>query len=224
MSCLERQSRGRMTAALPGSPATEGAGSLEVRWIFPGQLDAVVAGWFGRFPIGVDSREDSYLLDPDLRGLSVKVRAGGALEVKVYGGSPGILDVRGRSCGRIQSWQKWSFPFSPLRPGGDPAGWRPVGKRRLITWFSLDSGRSVAGTARPTGQPGCAVELTEVSMGGQAWWSLGFEATGPASLLRSGLETTAVLVFAQALPGVEFAMDNSRSYAEWLGRRQGSRQ
>jgi hypothetical protein len=225
MSCLERQSRGRMTAALPGSSVTEGARSLEVRWIFPGQLDAVVAGWFGRFPAGVDSREDSYLLDPDLRGLSVKVRAGGALEVKVYGGSPGILDVPGRARGRIQSWQKWSFPFSPLLPGGgDPAGWRPVGKRRLITRFSLDSGRSVAGTARPTGQPGCAVELTEVSMVGQVWWSVGFEATGPASLLHSGLEATAELVFALALPGVEFSMDNSRSYAEWLGRRQGSRQ
>ena len=222
MSCLERQSRGRMTAAWPGGSVTEGARSLEVRWIFPGQLDAVVAGWFGRFPAGVDSREDSYLLDPDLHGLSVKVRAGGALEVKVYGGSPGILDVPGRARGRIQSWQKWSFAFSPLLPGGvDLAGWRPVGKRRLITRFSLDSGRSIAGTARPTGQPGCAVELTEVSMGGQAWWSVGFEATGPASLLRSGLEATAELVFAQALPGVEFGMENSRSYAEWLGRRQG---
>jgi len=209
---------------LPGSSVTEGARSLEVRWIFPGQLDAVVAGWFGRFPAGVDSREDSYLLDPDLHGLSVKVRAGGALEVKVYGGSPGMLDVPGRACGRIQSWRKWSFPFSPLLPGGgDLAGWRPVGKRRLITRFSLDSGRSIAGSA-PTGQPGCAVELTEVSMGGQVWWSVGFEATGPASLLRSRLEATAMLVFAQALPGVEFGMDNSRSYAEWLGRRQGSRQ
>jgi hypothetical protein len=56
-----------MTAALPGSSVTEGAGSLEVRWISPGQLDAAVARWFGRFPAGVDSCEDSYLLDPDLR-------------------------------------------------------------------------------------------------------------------------------------------------------------
>jgi len=110
-----------MTAALPGSSVTEGVRSLEVRWIFPGQLDAMVTGWLGRFPLGVDSREDSYLLDPDLHGLSVKVRAGGALEVKVYGGSPGILDVPGRARGRIQSWQKWSFPFSPILPGGgDP--------------------------------------------------------------------------------------------------------
>jgi hypothetical protein len=66
------------------------------------------------------------------------------------------------------------------------------------------------------------VELTEVRMGGQDWWTLGFEATGPASLLRSALEATAALVFAQALPGgVEPSPDESRSYAEWLGQRPG---
>jgi hypothetical protein len=49
--------------------------------IFPGQLETAVARWFGRFPVGVESREDSYLLDPLLPGLSVKIRGGRALEV-----------------------------------------------------------------------------------------------------------------------------------------------
>ena len=35
---------------------------------------------------------------------------------------------------------------------------------------------------------GCEVELTEVRVGGQDWWTLGFEATGPADLLRSQLQ------------------------------------
>jgi hypothetical protein len=69
----------------------------------------------------------------------------------------------------------------------------------------------------------CEVELTEVRAGGQDWWTLGFEATGPADLLRSELEATAALVFAQALPGgVEPGPDESRSYAEWLGQRPGA--
>jgi hypothetical protein len=67
-----------MTAEPPQSPATEGVRSLEVRWMFPGQLEAAVARWFGRFPARTESREDTYLLDPQLRGLSVKVRGGGA--------------------------------------------------------------------------------------------------------------------------------------------------
>ena len=95
-----------------------------------------MAGWFGRFPARTESRRDTYLLDPRLRGLSVKVRGGGALEVKAYRGSPRILEVAGRVRGRMESWQKWSFPCSPLLPGSaGPAGWRPVRKRRRISRF-----------------------------------------------------------------------------------------
>ena len=63
-----------IAAPQPESLITDGVRSLEVRWIFPGQLEAVVAGWFGQFPAAVESREDTYLLDPRLRRLSVKIR------------------------------------------------------------------------------------------------------------------------------------------------------
>jgi len=76
-----------MTAQPPDSPAAQAIRSLEVRWIFPGQLAAEVAGWFGRFPARTETREDTYLLDPCLPGLSVKVRGGGALEVKATAGA-----------------------------------------------------------------------------------------------------------------------------------------
>jgi hypothetical protein len=213
-----------MAAAQPESPVIEGVRSLEVRWIFPGQLEAAVTGWFGRFPARVESREDRYLLDPQLRGLSVKVRGGGALEVKVYRGSPGILEVPGRARGRLESWQKWSFPCGPLSLDSvDPAGWRPVSKRRRISRFPLASGRIVAHPQGLGGEPGCEVELTAVRTRGQDWWTLGFEATGPADLLRGELEATAALVFAQVLPGgVAPGPDDSRSYAGWLSRRPGA--
>ena len=213
-----------MTTEPPHSPVTEGVRSLEVRWIFPGQLEAVVAGWFGRFPAGTESREDTYLLDPRLRGLSVKVRGGGALEVKAYRGSPGILEVAGRARGRLESWQKWSFPVSPPRPDGHAAaGWTPVRKRRRISRFWLASGQVVARGPGLGEGPRCEVELTEVRTSGRDWWTLGFEATGPADLLRSALEATAALVFTEALPGgVEPGPDDSRSYAQWLGQCPGA--
>jgi hypothetical protein len=67
------------------------------------------------------------------------------------------------------------------------------------------------------------MELTEIHTSGQDWWTLGFEATGPADLLRSALQATAALVFAHALPGgVQPGTDESRSYAEWLSRRPGA--
>ena len=213
-----------MTAEPPESPVTEAVRSLEVRWIFPGQLEAAVAGWFGRFPARTESRRDTYLLDPQLRGLSVKVRGGGALEVKAYRGSPGILEVAGRARGRMESWQKWSFPCSPLRPGSaGPAGWRPVRKRRRISRFPPASGQLEARARELGQQPRCEVELTEVRTRDQDWWTLGFEATGPADLLRSELEATAAFVFAHALPGhMEFGPDEARSYAEWVGQRPGA--
>lgn len=207
-----------MNAALLESPVTEGIPSLEVRWMFPGQLETAVAEWFGRFPAETESRQDIYLLDPDMPGLSVKVRAGRALEVKAYRGSPGALDLAGRAQGRMQFWQKWSFPFGlPGQDIGHPAGWRPVYKRRRVSWFSLTGERIEAGSRRLAPEPGCAVELTEICSNGKAWWSLGFEALGPADLLRGELEATAAVVFEQALPGgVEPAISDSRSYAEWL--------
>ena len=207
-----------MTGEPPENPLTGAARSLEVRWIFPGQLETAMARWFARFPVRMESREDTYLLDPQLRGLSVKVRGGGALEVKVYCGSPGILEVAGRARGRMESWQKWSFPVSPLGPdSGNPVGWRQVRKRRRISRFSLASGQLEARGRGLGEQPRCDAELTEVHTRGQDWWTLGFEATGPADLLPSELQATAALVFAQALPGdMKPGLQDSGSYAEWL--------
>jgi hypothetical protein len=212
-----------MTAAQAESLGTEGARSLEVRWIFRGQLAAAVAGWFGRFPAETTAVEDVYLLDPHLPGLSVKVRGGRALEVKVYRGSPGLLEVAGRARGRLESWQKWSFPHAP--PSQDsyaPAGWQPVSKSRRISRFSLAGGPARARSPGLGQEPGCAVELTEVHTRGGTWWTLGFEATGPASTLRTELEAAAAQVFAEPPPGgVELGIDDSTSYARWLrGRRE----
>ena len=212
-----------MTTAQPEGLGSGGVRSLEVRWIFPGQLAPAVAGWFGRFSARTTALDDAYLLEPDLPGLSVKVRAGQALEVKAYRGSPGLLEVTGRARGRLESWQKWSFPCDqPSQGRGDPAGWRLVSKRRRISWFSL-AGMSARSCLPEPGEGGCAAELTEIHTDGEAWWTLGFEATGPASLLRSELQAAAALVFAQALPaGAEPGMDDSRSYQQWLRRRLGA--
>jgi hypothetical protein len=211
-----------MTAEPPDRPVTKAIRTLEVRWIFPGQLETAVAGWFARFPATVESREDSYLLDPQLRGLSVKVRGGRALEVKVYLGSPGILDLAGRAVGRMQDWEKWSFPCGSLNQGSArPAGWQPVRKQRRISRFSSASGPVTGHALGPCAEPHCEVELTDIRTSGQDWWTLGFEATGPADLLHSELQAIAALVFAQPIPGgVEAGPRESRSYLEWLGQQR----
>jgi hypothetical protein len=135
-----------------------------------------------------------------------------------------MLAVAGRARGQMESWQKWSFPFRPLgQHSAGPAGWRPVRKRRRISRFSSAGGQLVALAAGLGDEPRCEVELTEVRTGGQDWWTLGFEATGPADLLRSELQATATLVFTHPLPGgVEPGPGDSRSYAQWLCQRPGA--
>ena len=199
-----------MSQLIPGrkeSQLAERIRSLEVRWIFPGGLDSAVPAWLARFPGEEEVREDIYLLDPHLRGLSVKIRAGSALEVKMYQGSPGVLEVAGRALGRMESWHKWSFPCARLgREDAGPGGWMPVHKRRRVSRFSLADG-----------QAACAVEFTVVRARERTWWSVGFEATGPDNLLRGELEATAALVFTSSATDLtEFCPHESRSYAAWL--------
>jgi len=211
---------GSMPAPGVAPEVSSGLRSLEVRWILPGHLETAMATWFGRFPSEMESREDTYLMDPMARGLSVKVRGGGALEVKAYQGSRGTLDVAGRVRGRLEAWRKWSFPFNTLRQDRcDPASWKPVRKRRRISRFALSNGQPLVHAPGSGKEPQCEVELTEVRTDGRDWWTLGFEATGPASLLCTELEATAALVFANAPPvNVELGPGESRSYAEWLGQ------
>jgi hypothetical protein len=194
------------------SRVTPGRNSLEVRWIIPGQMQAAMAGWFTRYPVESSSREDMYLLHPQSRTFSVKVRAGRALEVKVYRGSPGVVDVPGRALGRMELWTKWSWPYE--QPCEQQDDWMRVRKWRRASRFPLAGGQRLGAA-----EPGVTMELTEIYGPGGTWWSLGFEATGPRDLLRRQLEATAVRVFSGPMPGgVVFGPDDSCSYAEWLGR------
>jgi hypothetical protein len=208
----------QMWPHLPERLAVERAAGLEVRWILPGQLEASMAEWFDRFPAVAEFQDDVYLLDPRLPGISVKIRCGRAFEVKTYRSSRGILDTTGRARGHMESWQKWSFSVAPLSKAGEgPAGWTMVRKKRRISQFLVADGRIRAVLAGTGEEPKCAVELTEIRLRDEPWWTLGFEATGPTSLLQSHLEATAALVFACDLPeGIELGTESSMSYVEWL--------
>ena len=207
-----------MTAAPTGNLVAGPVDSLEVRWIVPGPLPAAVRDWFGSFPARTETLQDIYLLQPRLRGLSLKLRDGSTLDVKAYLGSPALhgLPVRGR----VESWRKWSFRYDPRDHANSATeGWVPVFKQRRNSWFPL-AGPDPAPDPPPAAQAGCAVELTEFHVHGDPHWTAGFEATGPLGLLPDALRHAAGLVFARPLPaGVEFGLGNSRSYAQWLTQR-----
>ncbi len=211
-----------MMAALAEDPTAGPVDSPEVRWIVPGQLPSAMLEWFARFPAGTETRQDAYLLQPRLRGLSVKLRDGSALDVKSYLGSPGVLDLPGGGRGRLESWRKWSFPSGLPGPGGaDLPGWVVVGKTRCGSWFPLASRPDLAQVRPPAAVAGCMAELTEIRVHRQAWWSVGFEAAGPVRLRRGALEHAAGLVFARALPPeVQFSLETpSPTRTGWASAR-----
>ena len=197
-----------------------GTSTLEVRWILPGTRPPALADWFDRLPRRVESREDTYLLEPRLDGLSVKLRGDTRLEVKLQAGSPEIFDIPGRAMGRMSSWQKWSFPIGSERQQiGDSPDWRRVGKLRAMSWFSPTGEPLPAPPAGEEGPDGCTVELTDIRIGGGAWWTLGFEATGPPEGRKRAIQATASVVVGAARPdGVVFGLGDSEPYSTWLHR------
>jgi hypothetical protein len=210
-----------MTGYAASAPAEEGEPpTLEVRWIRPGALDARMLAWFTRFPAATESRVDDYLISPDLEGLSVKIRGGRALEVKMYRGRRGALTGPGNVRGFLEAWQRWSFPVAVLSQDLDSTTWRPVRKARRITFFVPNEERLSAQIQAAGRGPGCAVELTEMTVQDQTWWTLGFEANGPPDQLTGLVEATARLMFEQPLPAYrELSAADCGSYHGWLRNR-----
>lgn len=203
-----------------GGSVLGNSSTLEVRWIRPGSLTASMTEWFGSFGGEFESREDAYLVGQEVRGLSVKIRGGSLLDVKVTQGDGGVVDLPGRVRGRLQAWKKWSFPI-PLVSGIDDESldWVRVGKMRRIVWFSIADGEPTSRGSVAAAEATCAVELTEVVKGGESWWTLGFEANGPTDALPGAIDATAAVVFREHLPdGLELSLSDSMSYSEWLHR------
>jgi hypothetical protein len=189
--------------------------TCEVRWIRPGRHGSEIARWFSRFPQVSEARDDDYLISPRMPGMSIKIRGGASFEVKQHRGVVGALDIEGAAAGSIDSWIKRSIPL----PGGvdvsyplEGAAWRRVSKRRQIARFPIDTSAGGPGSPRA---PYCSVELTEVEVMGETWWTLGFEAGGRGGLGR--IKRTAALVFAEPLPTASaLGSDEACSYAEWI--------
>ena len=208
-----------MTTALPQALRGEPVDSLEVRWILPGALGSDVREWFDRFPVGTETREDTYLVFPPLDGLSLKFRAGRKLEVKCYLGTPGLLGLPVDGLGRLESWRKWSLADDLVRPTDRPASaWVTVRKSRRTTWFPLPDRQTLVPDQSPA-ETGCKAELTEAEVSGRPMWTIGLEATGAAESLLKAIQHAVLRLFASPPPSeARFHLGNSWSYTHWLYR------
>jgi hypothetical protein len=96
------------------------------------------------------------------------------------------------------------------------SSWIAVRKERRLRLYSLAARGGIAtATADEIPAEGCGVELTRLTVAGEAWWTLGFEAFGGAVSFREHLLPVIEHVFAQGrVPTL--GAQSSYSYPTWL--------
>jgi hypothetical protein len=207
--------------------------SAEIRWFWNDEDTALTAAaerWFaelgdGMKPGGGKDRSDIYLLIPG--------KEGGELGVKRRGKKPGC-EVKGLISyltpifggpfnGAVELWGKWSC--SSLSVDGQES--IETVKRRWLRKLDFDSEGlreiELDEDEKPLDKSerlptlGCHVELTRVTLGAsRIWWTVGFEAFGPASQVERILHR-AVGASQKAAP--DFSSAVQRSYPAWLMER-----
>lgn len=179
--------------------------SLEIRWFYRGKLPPVVLSWFEQDQLGgqlqpPEEREDVYLYSPGCEYLGIKLRQG-RLEVKWRQAELGNVRWM-RVEGKLEKWGKWlcvdpSGDFKPEVVAGE--SWVSVKKvrsQRLYDNYNM--------------------ELTQLYVKGNDWWSLGFETVGAESS-NDELQTIANSVF-ESYNHQRLTIDYSYAYPKWLSQ------
>lgn len=205
--------------------------TTELRWFKSGTLPKEITQWF-QHQLGElappEEREDVYLYTPGCEYMGIKLRQG-RLEIKWRKAELGNLRFRDQVEGKVEKWGKWlcEDPTQQSFQPQDAVGksWVSVKKKRCLRRFALRpsqrkyqviSGESiVAVSANQSIDQGCNVELTELSVNGNDWWSLAFEAFGEDDYLINNLQTVASKVFQNYL-AIKLTTNDSYAYPCWL--------
>ena len=205
--------------------------TAELRWFYRGTLPSEVCQWFQQDQLGghlapPEEREDLYFYSPGSEYLGIKLRQG-RLEIKWRKAELGVVHFGDRVEGKAEKWGKWlcEDPTAESFQPADVVGksWVSVKKVRFLRKASLTQrqyqvfpGESI--TAVPVTESidqGCNVELTQLSINGNAWWSLAFEAFGEDDCLMEHLQAVAAWVF-KSYRGSNLQAEDSYAYPSWL--------
>lgn len=198
--------------------------SAEVRWFLKESVPSQIVGWFKGGDIAAKNegaRWDIYFNLPGNDNLSIKLREG-KLQIKQRKAELGFQRWRDDVEGRVEEWVKWSFTLDnnnrefPDLSTPDGA-WVSVKKSRWLKKYEVTMKDEVkAVDADHQIDQGCNIELTEILVNGQTWWSLGCEAFGKAGRVEKNLR----LVLARVLSDQQFPSmraEHSYGYPMWLG-------
>lgn len=185
--------------------------SVEVRWFLPESIPQDIRDWFlGEALTGeltpTQNREDLYLDLGDREDVGIKWREGN-LEVKWRQSELGSRAFGEVWQGQMERWLKWSCEAET--PNGFVEN--AIASRR---WISIQKVRQQRQSKYAEGN--CAVELSQLQIEQQTWWSLAFEATGNNDCLELILEQTLEQIQQRDRPISSFTLKNSYAYPRFL--------
>lgn len=198
--------------------------SVELRWFYSGTLPKAIAQWFWQDSLGGylwphEEREDSYLLIPSCNYLGLKLRQKG-LEVKWRQAELEAVRFGNRWEGKAEKWLKWVCVETEAPVAADILAtgvWVTVKKKRSQRLYQVsEEGLTPVPVEAPIPQ-GCSVEITQLSINGEEWWTIAFESFGHDSYLMENLQIVAGWV-SKSYPGQKLTLDNSFAYPQWLNR------
>ncbi|MBD2166207.1 hypothetical protein H6G04_17580 [Calothrix membranacea FACHB-236] len=199
--------------------------SNELRWFYPGELPENMKLWFQQHCLvnpsqPPEAREDVYLYSPGCDYLGIKLRQG-RLEVKWRQAELGVVSFGDLITGKAEKWGKWlcedanAESFQPAMVLGNPV-WVRVKKVRYSQLFQVFADYAIQPVAtKQRLDNGCSVEITNLVVAENAWWSIAFEAFGEDSCIRENLQATAKWVF-HTDHNFPLAIANSYAYPHWL--------
>ncbi len=153
--------------------------------------------------------------------LAIKLRAGKNVEVKRCLARLGATKAWPSSEGLLEKWVKWSFPLDSngvLPDVAQPEGnWVTVEKDRWQRKFQIQAGVTEEVDFNISHLPpeGCNLELAQIKISSEKWWTLCLEAFGQLDTVEANLRlTSAYMNMSEHLPSLP--LGNSFSYSEWL--------
>ena len=167
--------------------------TVEARWFGVGAPPGDLVAWFEEAgDVAVEPpRTDRYLRLPSVEGVGVKWRAG-RFEIKARRAEPPARVVWQRTPAPLEAWLKWSAPLAPT--GAETPTPVDVAKRRRLV-----------------ARGGVQVELAELEVAGQPFWTFGLEGA------RAG-DVEAVLATAWAAAAPRARVTFAGGYPAWLDR------
>lgn len=196
--------------------------TAEVRWFKKGKIPEAMHNWIrsGEGECEEQSpRTDVYFLPDDTPSLGIKVRES-RMEIKKRLSSEGCINHSSLS-GIPETWTKWSTKTDgqlsenhPLFLDGDH--WVQVLKIRSIKKFEISHALELV--PFPTDQypqAGIAIELSNLEIDKELWWTFGLETFGRPDQVMVNLSKIFPTLL-KGMPSIKLTQEQSMAYPEWI--------